>query len=617
MTSRMLRLPIAVALWAAAFLFAPAAGGAAPDPHALFARERAVSGGDAWRAIAALRTTGTETQGGAPNPFTQLVDHRTGWSAGTTRVGSLLDISGYDGLAWDFQGGPVSEQTLPGMVADNNTQAYIARDGWWNAGDPAAMAALGARGMLDGVRVVPRGGSAVDVWFDRRSGLIARLIAHTDTGDVTSTLDDYRSIGNVVEPFRVDSIDATNSETLQVARAIVALTRVAPGAFARPQPVSSGTISGTPPAVVPFALGGRPGAIVVTIRTGARTLPVIFDSGGANFFVPEGARRLALSGAGGMSVGGVGNASETASVAALPSLALGAAVLHDQHAILAALPYAFIHQNRTLSVYGLVGAEFLGAFRTSFDFVHLRARFAPFAMPASHAPGAIVLPVLSDGQHAYVRASIDGVSGLFLLDTGDSGDITVFRRFATAHGLFRTAGLPYLSIGGVGGHLAYHRTRAKSFALAGATLASPPVTISDAAAGSFASRSIAGNIGLRVISRYDITFDLRAQTVTLAPNAHFHGPFLVDRSGLSLDHPSAAVFTVLSVVPGSPAAQAGVVPGAVITAVNGRSIALAHLALDDIATFVTGTRAYTITVRANDADRTLTIRPRNVLPPPQ
>jgi hypothetical protein len=239
-------------------------------------------------------------------------------------------------------------------------------------------------------------------------------------------------------------------------------------------------------------------------------------------------------------------------------------------------------------------------------------RFAPFAAPAT-AGRAAVLPVLSDGQHAYVRAAIDGVSGIFLLDTGDSGDVTVFRRFADAHGLFRGKGLPYLAVGGIGGHLPLQRYRAASFTLGGATVPSPPVTVSDASAGSFASRSVAGNIGLRVISRYDITFDLRAKRVLLVPNARFSAPFLVDRSGLSLNQPSPAVFSVLSVVPGSPAATAGLQPGATIVALNGTRIGAAHLGLDDAQPFTTGTKPYTLTVRESGGDRVVTIRPRDLL----
>jgi hypothetical protein len=595
---------------AAALLAVPLPVRAATSPHALFARDRTASGGDAWRGIRALRSIGTVTQGGASNPFAEVVNHDTGWSKSTTRVGSLVDVSGYDGAAWDFQGGPVTEQTLPGLVADNVTAAYVARDGWWNPADAASMTALGD----DAVRVVPRGGSPVDVWFDRHTGLIARMIAHTDTGPVSTVVDDYRTVDNVIIAFRSDSHDATGAETLQQARAVEPLTRVAASAFARPQARLSGTVSGAVPALVPFEKTGRPGAILVTVRAGARTLPVIFDSGGANFFVPEGARRLGLRGAGGLSIGGVGNASLSASIAALPSLALGRAVLHDQHAILAPLPYAFVHQSRNINAYGLVGAEFLQAFRTSFDFVRLRMRLAPFSSAAAPAPGASVLPVFSDGEHAYVRAAIDGVSGIFLLDTGDSGDITIFRRFANAHHLFAGTGLPYLAVGGVGGHLAYHRYRARSFALGGATMHAPPVTLSDATAGSFASRSVAGNIGLRVIARYDITFDLRGARVTLAPNSAFSAPYLVDRSGLSLDQPTPAAFTVLSVVPGAPAAQAGLETGATIVAVNGTSIAAAHLGLDDVQALTTGTQPYTITVRSGGSDRVLTIHPRDILP---
>lgn len=83
----------------------------------MFARERAASGGDAWRNAVALHTIGTLTQGGAANPFEELIDHHSGWSRQLTRVGSLVDVSGFDGVAWDFEGGPVSEQTLPGLAA--------------------------------------------------------------------------------------------------------------------------------------------------------------------------------------------------------------------------------------------------------------------------------------------------------------------------------------------------------------------------------------------------------------------------------------------------------------------------------------------------------------------
>ena len=173
---------------------------------------------------------------------------------------------------------------------------------------------------------------------------------------------------------------------------------------------------------------------------------------------------------------GVGNGSESACLAGR-HVAIGAAELTNQHAVVAPLPYALVHESAGLELQGLVGSEFLQAFRTTFDFDALRATFEPFAgAAAATPPGAVVEPFLSDGAHAYVRASVDGVSGVFLLDTGDNGDITVFRRFAERARHPARERCLHLSIGGIGGHLGFQRYRARSFALGGGTMHGPPVS---------------------------------------------------------------------------------------------------------------------------------------------
>lgn len=585
----------------------------ASDPHAMFARERAASGGDAWRAVVAIRTTGTVIQGGAADRLSEVVDRRTGWSKSITDFGSLREISGFDGVAWDFQGGAVTQQTLLGMRADNLTQAYVSRDGWWNRNDPATMMPIESAG----VRVTPRGGSPIDVWFNPQTGLIARTIAHTDYGDVSQVRDDYRTVGDVIVPFHVDSRDATNAETITSLKNATLLTTVSRAAFERPQPLSVGHIIGSgASAVVPFHLNGPRGFIIADVRVGASAAKVIFDSGGANYFTPAGARALSLHGAGGIELGGVGNASSNGSIAAAPSISLGNAVLSAQHAIIGPLPFAAVRAEKGLNVAGLVGAEFLESFRCEFDFVAGHMIFSGFRSPVPTPRGAVVLPMLSDGQHAYVRATIDGVAGTYLLDTGDAGDITIFRRFANAHGLFRKPGVAYVSSGGVGGHLAYSRYRALSFTLGGATMKRPPVEVPDASAGTFASRSVAGNIGLRVISRYDILIDFRRSTVTLVPNRRFTTPFPVDRSGFTLEQTSAAGFVILSVVARSPAAQAGLKVGDHIAAFAGRNISTGALSLNDLQEYSTGTRAYTLTIlSANKSKHTLIVHPRDLIPP--
>ena len=608
----MKRVNVVLAAAAVGMLVAwPHIASAAPTPAALFARDRAAEGGNAWRSIAGIVERGTVTQAGAASPFVSFVDRQTGFSKTVTDIGSLHDIQGYDGVPWDFQGGSVTEQTLPGFRADNVTQAYVARDGWWNPKDPAVMTPIAD----DGVRVVPRDGSAIDVWFDHANGWITKTIAHTDQGPVTTALDDYRALpSGVVVPFLQTSIDPTHSVTLVQVTAVLPKSSVPASDLARPQPVNAGTIAGgASQAVVPFKLSGRPGAIYTSVRVGGRPALVIFDSGGANYFTPDGAKQLHLHGAGGLQLGGVGDSSANGSIAGATSIALGNAVLHEQHAIIGPLPYPAVREARGVTIAGLVGAEFLQSFRTTFDFIGKHATFARFGAPAA-APGGAVLPLLSDGQHAYVEASIDGVRGYYLLDTGDSGDITVFRRFADAHGLFKGRGLHYVSAGGIGGHLAYDRYRARAFTLAGAIMSDPPVTISEANAGAFASRSIAGNIGLRVIARYNITFDFRHARVALTPNATIHTPFAVDRSGFSASQPDATRFVVLSVIAGSPAARAGLATGDTIVAVDGHSIAAEQWSTNEISPYLTGTRSYTLTLRsAPGRTRIVRIVPRTLL----
>lgn len=611
-----------VLVWAAVAAFTallgPGPARAATDPAALFTRERAASGGDAWHAVAAVRTAGWVVQGGVPNPFSQVVDRKTGWSKTITDVGSLHDISGFDGVAWDFQGGPITEQTLPGIQADNVTQAYIARDGWWSAGDPARMSALGATATEDGVRVVPAGGSTVDVWFDRRTGLIDREVAHTDFGSSTTVTDDYRAAGDVILSYHQTVTDPQGAVTILDVRTVALQTSLAASDLARPQARSFGRLTSGTSTTVPLRLSDDPGGIIVPLRIDGRPTPIQFDSGASNYFTPEAAKRLRIPSAGGLALEGVGNGSENGSMSAALTLAIGAAELTGQHGAIGPLPYVFQHQIHDAVVAGLVGSQFLQSFRTTFDFDALRATFASYdlAPPALPARG-MVLPGLSDGQDVFVQASVDGVPGVFLIDTGNSGGLVITRRFANAHGLFRKPGLVYITPGGIGGHLTTERYRAKTLTLGGATLHGLPLTITNQTAGSFASRSVAGNIGLGVLSRYRITFDYRNHTLTLVPRATYDAPYRVDRAGLALNQTGPDAFAVLSTVAGGPADQAGIHAGDRILAFNGRNIAAGKLIPDDMHLLQTGTQAFTLTIQAPGGQpATVTIHPRNLLSAP-
>jgi C-terminal processing protease CtpA/Prc len=75
------------------------------------------------------------------------------------------------------------------------------------------------------------------------------------------------------------------------------------------------------------------------------------------------------------------------------------------------------------------------------------------------------------------------------------------------------------------------------------------------------------NVGGTILRRFNVTFDYRNQSMYLAKNADFGAPFSYDRSGLFLIDVNGA-YTVLSVLPGSPGAAAGLAKGDVLLNVN-------------------------------------------------
>jgi len=86
--------------------------------------------------------------------------------------------------------------------------------------------------------------------------------------------------------------------------------------------------------------------------------------------------------------------------------------------------------------------------------------------------------------------------------------------------------------------------------------------------GSQSSTTITGNIGLRILKQFNLVFDYPHGKLYLEKNANYGKPDIFNRAGLVLD-PDPKNLKVKLVVPGSPAAKAGLAIDDVITRIDG------------------------------------------------
>jgi hypothetical protein len=610
-----------------AFILSGSAVSAAPDSASLDAGQidqilvaaRAAAGGAQLDAFAAVTQSGTFVQNGGPaSAFDAVTDLHDGYSRTRLVVGPATLLQGYDGTEWSEANGSLSIVSLPSFVADAVTQAYLSSNAYFRS-DQRSTVTSGREASLDDhqafvLHVDPTGGSPADLYFDAASYRLVRVVAQTAQGSDTTTNSDFQTVQGVPVSMHQVDVNSSGTTTTSTIKSVQFAAAADPADLARPAYVSRGQLA--VPASIPFVSDavGVLGHIVVPVSLDGKQASLIFDSGGSNFLLPEAAKRLGLHASGGIATGGAGAAQQMTAFAAVSTVDFGGARLSNQNFVVTPLSYPFLHPRMNVSPEGLIGFEYLANFRVIVRYADRRVDVAPFDEPAPS--GGVTLPFKSDGEHAYVLATVDGVPGYYLLDTGNAGGIVLNLPFVQENHLFPNAGLTYASPGGVGGGFSEMVTAAKSFAVAGQTFNDVPVTIPQVKAGFFATRGVAGNLGSAFLSRFTVVFDYKAQTVTFVANRDLTMPFRSDRIGLSLDQSDANAFKVRLVVPDSPAANAGIAAGDRITAFAGHQVS-SGFGLGDFYPRSQGNKPFTVTVARAGTSRTVTLTPRKLLPPPQ
>ena len=227
---------------------------------------------------------------------------------------------------------------------------------------------------------------------------------------------------------------------------------------------------------------------------------------------------------------------------------------------------------------GLVGLDLFKRYVVEIDYLDRKIRLCDPQTYTYSGAGESIPLTLRDG-HFFVAARIEmpgrpPLEGQFVVDTGGVMVTAVLTTpFSRSNNLPASNQKRILdkSLSGLGGETRLLVSRATSFTLGHLSIRAPVVYVSQDTGGALASSDYEGLIGSEILRRFRVIFDHTRGRLILEPNAHYAEPVEYDMSGISLRAygDDLRTFKVYQVLAKSPAAEAGLRVGDVLTNIDG------------------------------------------------
>lgn len=585
-----MRLYTAGATLVAVFVLLPSIAQAAVDSQsAKVIRESAgAMHFSALRQVKTMRIDWNVHAAGLSGKQTQWLDIKSSRLAEYATLPPLQQDDGYDGhVAWNRdQSGLVWNDGGDAGRSTAITNAYLSTFALFR-GD-----AGGANVSYNGVKqangrafdslTVLAPGSKVpcELWFDATTHLLAQ--ESQAIGPVVNTLGfkQYKPVHGVMLP---SAIHVENTQGNNIDGSISGVAFDPPGAathLSRPKSnvhdfsMTDGKTSTT----IPIDLIDNHVYLDVMLN-GKGPYHMIFDTGGANIIDPAVAQEIGALAKGSVQGSGVGEKTESLSFANVDALKVGDALLRSQLFAVAPVRAGFgISGGRPAD--GLIGWEVLSRYVTTFDYAgkHVTLTLPKNAQPPS---GAHVVPFVFNGTQPQIACRIASIPSHCTIDTGARDTMTFYTPFLAEHPDVKPQTLTANGVNGfgVGGASMSQLGRLTSIAIDDFTMNDLIAGYTNATKGAFANPFAAANLGGNLLRRFNVTFDYGHETMALVPNAAYSERDSYERSGLFVVNLSGK-FTVVDARPGTPAADAGIAKGDVITSIDGAPVA--NLSLADI-----------------------------------
>lgn len=568
----------------------------ADDTGTLLQQLREAHGAEAWRRHGALVAEGRQEADGLAGDWRMTVDLRNGRYAEQARNPLFVRADGQDEAG-------IWRRDITGLIHPLDSVEALtvaASEGWLRRfGFLAADDGTRYRRLPDSeadshryqrLEATPPNGRAITLWIDPSTHRLDRATWQSSFLSASASYTDYRDVDGVRLPFRIVAGAVTagggqDNASTDIVDRYRWLDRVPADALARPdgkvRDVSMADDART--TTVPMRLEG--GFLLVEASIdGKGPMPFILDTGGHAILTTDAAKKLGMATQGAGVSTGSGPGSMQTSYAQVGHLGLGGADVRDIPFLVMPYPYEFYERGEGREpIAGILGLEVFERFAVTFDYDKQVLVLQPYDHgDAPHAVQGERIALTFTDDMPLIEASLDGKRGTFGIDTGNSGLTLVFPQWAARNGIAARYehGAP-APTGGVGGLFTAHFAHAQKLQLGTQRLDNVVGMLTRADAGATGNPSEAGNIGQDVLSRFNVHFDYRRGEMVLMPRAgssERHYAMAGFRAGKAAAQPDR--YKVSWVLPGGPAAEAGLKVGDAIVAVNGKpakSIGLSEL----------------------------------------